>query len=516
MRKHISICGTCALSIVFAATPSLWAQSVPAYAPDSFAAESTRLPPPASAPQIPAAGQATTGEPVYQLSANMGAAPLASAEGPAPASGTEDRIKALEAQLKKIMDKEAEAKKKAAGAPSVRPIGRLFWDTATFSQNPASRTQAGDAYNGTEFRNARIGLVGDAFEVVGYKIEMDFAAQTSFKDVYVQIKELPAAQNARFGHFYEAFGLEAQTSTANTTFMEKSLINEFGGVGGYKPGVMVYGSNENKRLFWQIEGCTSVTTDKPPTMPYDSLTGNSNDFNGGIGAYGLFDDDGGYAATMRGAGLVWYDEATDGRGLFETGMSYSYRTIPGLVAGQTKRYRLRSKPESNLAPYVITTPWLDDADQVNALGPEMMFVYGPFSLQGEYLWEWVHRTASAPVMFDGGYMYVSYFLTGENRVVERDILRPGRVRPFENFFRVRTDDGSIETGKGAWEVAYRFSYANLGDVGGGRLADHTFGLNWYLNPYTRMMFNFVHSETTDRDPGTGVLNAYMTRVQIDL
>jgi phosphate-selective porin OprO/OprP len=434
-----------------------------------------------------------------------------------PPADWQDWKAGVDARLQVIAEKEAETKKKAAGAPSIRPIARVFWDTASFSQNPASLAQAGDAFNGTEFRSARIGLVGDAFEVVGYKIEMEFAAQTSFKDVYVQVKELPLAQNVRFGHYYEAFGLETQTSTAATTFMEKSLLNELGGVGGYKPGVMVYGANENKRLFWQLGGCTSVTTDRPPTFPFDSLTGNNNDFNGGAGNFGLFDDSGGYAVSMRGAGLIWYDEATEGRGLLEAGMSYSYRDIAALfpVNNQSRRYRLRAKPESNLAPFVVATPWLDDADNVNALGPEMLFVYGPFSLQGEYLWLWLDRTENAPAVFDGGYMYLSYFLTGENRAVEREILRPGRIKPFENFFRVRTEDGSIETGKGAWEVAYRCSYANLGDVGGGRVVDHTVGLNWYLNPYTRLMFNFVHAETTDRAPAPGVLDAYMTRVQIE-
>ena len=32
--------------------------------------------------------------------------------------------------------------------------------------------------------------------------------------------------------------------------------------------------------------------------------------------------------------------------------------------------------------------------------------------------------------------------------------------------------------------------------GAGIAADHTFGLNWYLNPFTRVMFNYVHSIDT--------------------
>ncbi len=348
---------------------------------------------------------------------------------------------------------------------------------------------------------------------------MDFAAQTAFKDVYIEAKDLPWLQHLRVGHYYEPFGLESQTSSNYTTFMEKSLIVDLGDVGGRKTGVMAFGSSENQRLFWQIGGNTSVKSEKPAAMPFDSLTGNSNDFNGGVGSYGLYDDEGGYALSMRAAGLLWYDEATDGRGLLQVGASYSYRDIPGLVAGQSRRYRVRTKPESYLAPYVANTGWLDDTDSINAFGPEMLFIYGPFSLQSEYLCMWLDRSQHDDLMFDGGYLTVSYFLTGENRVESRSgVLRPGRVKPFEDFFRVRTEDGSICTGKGAWEVAYRASYLNLTDGGvyGGRVVDHTFGLNWYLNAYTRVMFNYVHSDTTAQAvAGVGSLDAVMTRVQID-
>jgi phosphate-selective porin OprO/OprP len=65
---------------------------------------------------------------------------------------------------------------------------------------------------------------------------------------------------------------------------------------------------------------------------------------------------------------------------------------------------------------------------------------------------------------------------------------------------VRTCDGSTATGHGAWELAYRFSYINMLDdlttKGAGLATDHTFGLNWYLNPFTKVMFNYVHSIDT--------------------
>lgn len=445
----------------------------------------------------------------------------AETENPAPHLGAE--IDELKAEIKRMKAGEAEARKKAASAPSFRPFARIFWDTATFSQNAASLAQAaaaGESYNGAEFRNARIGLAGDAFRTIDYKIEMDFAGSTAFKDVYVQVKNLPRVQNVRAGHYYEPFGLETQTGTANTTFMEKSLINELGGIGGYKSGVMAFGSTENRRLFWEIGANEALGKDSPPVTPFDSRTGNKDDFNGGLGKFGLYDDRGGYALSMRMAGLPWWDEPSEGRGLLQTGLSYTYREIPALVPvnGQSQRFRLRAQPESHLAGYVVDTGWLDDTDRVNALGPELLFVLGPFSLQSEYLWLWLDRSEHPGAAFDGGYLYVSYFLTGESRAVGRDgILKPCRNKPFENFFRARAEGGSITTGKGAWELAYRCSYVNLASAGvdGGRVVDHAAGANWYLNPFTRFMLNYVHSEAGDRPTATGVLDALMTRVQID-
>ena len=76
-----------------------------------------------------------------------------------------------------------------------------------------------------------------------------------------------------------------------------------------------------------------------------------------------------------------------------------------------------------------------------------------------------------------------------------------RVHPFEDFFRVNTPAG-ICTGKGAWEVAFRVSRLDLDSQGieGGKLTDLTVGLNWYMNPWTRITTDWVHP-FLDRAPG---------------
>jgi hypothetical protein len=81
----------------------------------------------------------------------------------------------VDAKLNEIAAKESAAKEQAAGRPSVKVGGRIMVDWAAFSQNADSKAQAGDFQNGTEFRRARIFLAGDAFDIIDYKLQFEFA-----------------------------------------------------------------------------------------------------------------------------------------------------------------------------------------------------------------------------------------------------------------------------------------------------------------------------------------------------
>ena len=402
------------------------------------------------------------------------------------------RLAAVEKALKKAEDKAKEDKAKAASKMSATPYGRIFLDTATFTQDPVDKARRNEQ-NGVEFRAIRLGIKGEGFDIMKYVIEIDFANEAVVaKDIYMNIGELPLVQNVQIGHFKEPFSLDELTSDNYTTFMERSTANEL-----ISPkrhfGVMAHGCTESENATYGIGA-------------FAERAGAAIEQNDNLGG----------ALTMRGTWLPWYDEATNGRGLLHTGVGYSYRD----AFNNTWVYSVR--PESHLAG-AISSGTLANVDKRNEFNAEMAFVYGPFSIQSEYYYNKVDRLGANP-NFDtqGGYVYFSYFLTGENRPYKRSSGVFDRVKPYENFFRVRDENGCVQMGKGAWELKYRYSYLDDYDDGlsaltnASTVGDHTFGANWYLNPYTRMMFEYIHSGINRYNgAGVGDLNIFQMRAAID-
>jgi len=430
----------------------------------------------------------------------------------------EKRVAELEKALKKFKDKEDTDKKKAADKMSMQVTGRIFADSVFFGQGAPSIATLGDAQDTTFFRQARIALEGKGFDVVGYKIEMDFVGrtdittssalagadahthtvggvgQTAFKDVYLNVTDLPWLGKVQVGHYKEPFSLEQLTSLKYTTFMERSLADIF--TPARNVGVCAFLVAENEMATLAFGGFRAMGD----TPPY------------------LASDEEGYAFTTRATWLPWYDEATAGRGLLHLGLGYSFRDV------SDPTQRIAQRPEVGAGPNVVDTRigsvnTLTDVEHYQLLGPELALVYGPFSFQTEYFAAFYDRTGGhASPTFQGGYASVAYFLTGENRAYKRSAGCFDRVKPFENFFRVRTCDGDVAMGKGAWEVGYRYSWLDLDDAGirGGWCRDNTFGVNWYLNPYTRLMFNYVHSFVSPNADRADVdINVFEMRAQID-
>ena len=145
--------------------------------------------------------------------------------------------------------------------------------------------------------------------------------------------------------------------------------------------------------------------------------------------------------------------------------------------------------------------------------PRPPAVFGPLTVAGEYGRLWVDRPGLSDPSFDGFYVYATWFLTGE-------------TRPFRNgnFDRVKPRKSFGRDGAGAFELALRYDRLDLSDTpvlarAGNRSESLTFGLNWYLNPYAKMLFNWVHFNGTNTplDPiGTRAAgDAWATRLHVD-
>lgn len=353
---------------------------------------------------------------------------------------------------------------------SLKLGGRIYNDWVWMTEDSDVRTAVGDLVDGTEFRTARMYVAGTIYDNVDYKAEFDFSTTSNeFKDVYLGIRDLPIGY-LKMGHFKEPFGLEELTSSRFVTFMERSLANTF--APGRNTGFALSSTICDDRATWAAGAFRNTD------------------------GWGEDQTEGGYNATGRVTVLPWYKD--EGARLLHLGAAYSYRN-PDSVQYATE-------PEAHLAPdFVDTTPL--DTDEAGVLGIESALVCGPWSVQGEYMMADINgkNGASSPT-FNGFYIQGSYFLTGEHRKYKTSSGSFDRVKPKESY---SFKDGGL----GAWEVAARYSEIDLdeGSVTGGELKDVTVGLNWYLNPNMRIMWDYIRADLDS----VGDSTLFMMRMQVD-
>jgi len=352
--------------------------------------------------------------------------------------------------------------------------GRTYNDWAWMSADDDLKAAASDFEDGTEFRAARLAIEGTIYDRTEIKAEYDFAGgSTAVKDVYMGVVRLPVVGNVRVGHFKEPFSIEELTSSRFITFMERSLVNTF--APSRNMGLMLYNPVLNDRMTWAAGVFREV-----------------DNFGKGIG-------DGKYAYTGRITGLPWCEE--EGRKLLHLGIAYSHR-VPNDETVQFKR-----KPDADLAPSLVDTGKFA-AEQMDLVGAEAALVYGPASLQAEFVDAMVDGPGGNNPDFSAYYVMGSHFITGENRPYKTATAAFDRVRPKKNFL-------SKGGGAGAWEVAARYAHIDLTDeaVKGGELDTITAGLNWYLNPNMRVMWNYTFADADKKYNGNA--NIFQMRFQFD-
>jgi phosphate-selective porin OprO/OprP len=185
---------------------------------------------------------------------------------------------------------------------------------------------------------------------------------------------------------------------------------------------------------------------------------------------------------------------------------------------------------TNMSDLALIGSNILNVSDIKMLGLEAGGIYKRWSTGFEYTQEWINcnencnNPDTTPDIQDGlnlnaWYGEVAYTLTGESRSYKNGnfgYLKPARAFSLKNG------------GWGAWELAARYSEADLndGNFKGGGLSNVTVALNWYINNNFRLMANYTRMldirnsplftlDGSERISGENTdLNTFMLRAQM--
>lgn len=427
--------------------------------------------------QAPAAAPAPTGDPVLDrlnlMEARIRQLEARNAELEKQAELNEGRLETVETRAAKAAQFSwAPTIADTTGNFTFKPRGVVEADAAAFFE----RKGGYDYNNGTAFRRARLGVEGTALKWFNYRLEVDFAGNAvNITDAYLQYTKIPKTI-ITVGQHKAPFGLESNNSDNYNTFMERGMFtNAFGNAGAERRiGLSVaYAPRETVNvavgLFGDSESISRSTVAPVTDTPDESWGVNAR--------------------------ATWEPIFEPGK-IVHLGLAGYYRTA--LRSGDIEdAVRLNDRPNirvdnGNIADSGVIT----DVSSLRYGGVEAAAVFGPLTLAGEAGRIWLNRRGLPNEDFTGFYGYASYFLTGE-------------TRPFRNgnFDRIRPFKELGKDGLGAFEVAFRYDKIDLSNTpvlsrAGNEASSFTVGLNWYFNPYAKLMFNWVRfrGDNTPLDP----------------
>ncbi|WP_245311002.1 OprO/OprP family phosphate-selective porin [Bradyrhizobium valentinum] len=261
------------------------------------------------------------------------------------------------------------------------------------------------------------------------------------------------------GNFKEPFSLEVLTSNNNTTFMERSLMSTFSPTAGRSTGFAIGTHGTNWTLAAGVFG---------------------RNINSSA-------DHGGTAGTIR----ATYAPILTPNEVLHFGVAGSYRSLDQ----SRPDVSFASSPESFLFTAALVDTGTIGANAIGRLGLEFAWANGPFRLQAEYIATQVERVAAGHAAFQGGYLQAAWVINGKS---PRYALDANVATEIGMFSRVQpeSDQRVSHGGVGVFEVAARYSAIDLTsrDIqGGGFQQDVTLGLNWYPEPFIRVMANYIHA-----------------------
>jgi phosphate-selective porin OprO/OprP len=403
------------------------------------------------------------------------------------------RFAALEKELKDLktsLEKPKPATTPAVVYPTVKVTGFFQADAGWFRQDGASTSALGDIQDDRGFRRARLAAVGKVAENVSYQLEMDFAfnGRPSIMDVWLDVAKVPVFGNVRIGQWRQPFGLDELTSVKELTLLERPLMF------GMAP-------------FRQIGiGFHDTSCDQNTTWAGSVFGTNTDPWGDSVG-------DRGYGGATRVTTVLMEDSCSDF--LVHLGGGYSY------IATPDSNIRYRNVPEYG-GPFIGPTgnagavPFFVDtlpipAENANLFNAEIAGTWGPVHAQSELRYSVVNTNGSGSATFPSFYAQAGWILTGEHRPYNKSSAALGRIKPNHPI-------GS-RCGGGAVELAARYSWIDLnnGAITGGELSNITYGVNWYLNDFTKLQFNYISADLNRTLPpaGDSHTDIFAMRAQLD-
>jgi len=403
----------------------------------------------------------------------------------------------------------------ADGRNSFAPRAIVQFDMADYSEDPEGgattdfrrgsvgatgnreTNAARDFSDGAYFRRARFGFEGMIARDFNYRVMLELGGAgtegpTRINDAYIAYTGF-APFTIQLGAFSPPANMDDSTSVESSLFIERAsgaeMSRTLGGADG-RIGLGVRGSG---------------------TRWMSSLTLTSRTVNDAE----VFDSQ--LAAVARAGFLV----AASADYNIHAGLSGTYVLEPadqGSAAGAVRTpIRFRDRPEIRVDSTRLIDTGSIDADSAYVAGVEFGANWKSLYFQAENFWYGIERPGNPTLpdpSFGSYYAQASWVITGEARrydVASGSFQAP---RPFVPF----TASGGI----GAWELALRYSHTDLNyhegllgtaaladAVRGGEQAIWTFGVNWYINPNLRLLFNYLRVDVDRLNPaGPGNLTPF--------
>lgn len=429
-----------------------------------------------------------------------------------------EQIEALEARIAEL-EKPAEAEEEVytpPKKPSWSWTGRIhadYWGYPKESPgigfyehpDPTNANFGTDTEDRFAFRRLRLGMKGDVLETMLYKLEVDYnnPGRPEYKDIYLGWKELPYNQTVLLGNQKRPLGMDHLNSSRYNVFMERPLVVEAFNEDARRIGLAAYGYTDDDLFHWRYGVYNLENTSTDGRFIGDSLQ---------------------LSANARLSSSPWYDHSSGGRGYLHWAIAGMYARpdgdrFPGDTNNNDGRFRTRGENRSDQR--WLNTGRIAGISDYEILGLEAAVNVGALQVVSEFQANWTQRDGGSDLFFHGGYVQVSYFLTGEHQPYDRQKGIIGRVKPFENFFLVDRCKGGRGFGLGALQIAARYSYLDLSDdnILGGVGNNFTAGLNWFWTAYSKVQVNYIYGDIQEHAAvggfTDGTYNVVGTRFMVD-